>query len=225
MRKRLSAAFLTIFALAPAAMAGEAPLHVVELFTSQGCSSCPPANRFVSEIADNPDQIVLSYGVTYWDYLGWKDTFGTQENTDRQRKYARALGIANVYTPQIILNGSAHSSRYSKNDVESMPLSKDRPAASLSEESGELVIRSGAPSGTALLLVTYKPGLQTVPVKAGENRGRDLQIANVVSDIKTISWSGTEKRTGVTPDPDMAYAAIFQNGETRKIVTAAKYTQ
>jgi len=91
------------------AFAGETPSTVVELFTSQGCSSCPPANEFVGRLSEDENILVLTYGVTYWDYLGWKDTFGDPAFTQRQREYGQAFGIGNVYTPQIVLNGSAHS--------------------------------------------------------------------------------------------------------------------
>ena len=112
-------------------MASDAPDTVVELFTSQGCSSCPPANKFVSSLADDPNKLVLSYGVTYWDYLGWEDTFGSPEFTKRQRVYGKAFRSGNIYTPQIVLNGSDHNSRYSKGDVAAWTLSEDRPEAVL----------------------------------------------------------------------------------------------
>ena len=102
----LSLATLLFASVSTAVLADDSvvkPTHVVELFTSQGCSSCPPANRFVTKLSANPDTLVLTYGVTYWDYLGWKDTFGDPEFTQRQRDYRDAFGAANIYTPQIIL--------------------------------------------------------------------------------------------------------------------------
>jgi len=116
----LPLATLAFASLSPSVSAKEIasnPTHVVELFTSQGCSSCPPANRFVTKISEDPNKLVLSYGVTYWDYLGWTDTFGDPEFTQRQRDYRDAFGASNIYTPQIVLGGSAHSPRYSKRDV------------------------------------------------------------------------------------------------------------
>jgi len=122
--KNLLITFGTLLAasIAPSVVAmepvkAEKPTHVVELFTSQGCSSCPPANRFVTKLADDPSMLVLTYGVTYWDYLGWTDTFGDPEFTKRQREYRDAFGAPNIYTPQIVLGGVDHSSRYSKKDV------------------------------------------------------------------------------------------------------------
>ena len=118
------------------------PTHVVELFTSQGCSSCPKANRFVTKIADNPDTLVLSYGVTYWDYLGWKDTFGDPEFTQRQRDYRDAFGAANIYTPQIILGGSAHSPRYTKDDVADMRLPENKIDLSVTRVGERLTVKA-----------------------------------------------------------------------------------
>lgn len=214
----LSTTLLTV--LAVPAFAGDAPKTVVELFTSQGCSSCPPANQFVGEMADDPDKLVLSYGVTYWDYLGWKDTFGDKRFTERQRAYGKALSVGNVYTPQIVLNGSAHSPRYVKADIETMTLPKagDDTPLSLTKNNGRLAL-SGA--GELTVLVTYKPGWQDVAVKRGENQGRTLRLANVVTDLFLID---PDKPLRVTPKAGLAYAAIVHDPETKKILRAAVYT-
>jgi len=199
------------------------PVSVVELFTSQGCSSCPPANRFVGKLAEDGDKLVLTYGVTYWDYLGWKDTFGDAEFTKRQRSYGKALGAANVYTPQIVLNGSAHSPRYSRKDVESMLLSHEKPEASVSKSDKGLVITADADASTKLVIVAFMPGEQSVPVKRGENSGRTIKVSNVVTDVMPIDWSGDTVRTKIKPEDGYAYAALFHDFETAKIVTAAVY--
>lgn len=198
------------------AIAGESPSTVVELFTSQGCSSCPPANDFVAGISDDADKLVLTYGVTYWDYLGWKDTFGDPAFTSRQRAYGKAFGIGNVYTPQIVLNGSAHSPRYSKRDVETMTLSQNNVPVDLSEKDGKLVLETAA----AAVVVTYKPGSQSVPVKAGENHGRTLDIANVVMDVKTVAAGDV---LDLAVEPGLAYAAIVHDAKTRKVISASVY--
>src|SRR5690348_18078561 len=96
-----------VFALALAAgSAAQAQPVVVELFTSQGCSSCPPANASLAAVASRPDVLALSFGVTYWDYLGWKDTFAKPQFTDRQVAYEAGLGHSGPFTPQIVVNGS-----------------------------------------------------------------------------------------------------------------------
>lgn len=102
----LGAAMLALTAMhtpAGAAVAGQ-PV-VVELFTSQGCSSCPPANQAVADLADRPDVLALSFGVTYWDALGWKDTFASPQFTARQWDYARSLRHTQVWTPQVVVDG------------------------------------------------------------------------------------------------------------------------
>ena len=199
------------------------PSSVVELFTSQGCSSCPPANKFVSQLAEDNDKLVLSYGVTYWDYLGWKDTFGDPEFTQRQRNYGKALGVSNVYTPQIVLNGSAHSPRYSRKDVESMPLPERKVEASFTVDEKGLVVTANAQASAKLVIVSFMPGEQAVPVKRGENGGRTLKISNVVTDVEPIYWNGGKARTKIMPQEGQAYAALFHDFETAKIITAAVY--
>jgi len=220
--RTLSLALLTA-AFASQAHAGDAnPTHVVELFTSQGCSSCPPANRFVGKVAaDDPYTLVLSYGVTYWDYLGWKDTFGDPEFTQRQREYRDAFGASNIYTPQIILGGSAHSPRYSKKDVASMPLpTKDLSLAAIREGESLRISAGETPQGATLNLVAFTPGEQIVDVERGENGGRSLKLTNVVTAVETLNWTG-ETLTVSRPEEDgTSYALLLQDGETARILDA-----
>ncbi len=205
------------------------PDHVVELFTSQGCSSCPPANRFINALSEDTDKLVLTYGVTYWDYLGWKDTFAKPEFTARQRDYNKRLELGSVYTPQIVLNGSAHSPRYSSKDVETMALPNNNNASvSINEGADGLQITTrGLPEDAGVILLTYTPGKQEVPVKAGENRGRKLTVSNVVSKIHPIRMPAnnnvTDYAAGLKTEPGQAYALLVHDPDTVKIVTAAKY--
>ena len=199
------------------------PETVIELFTSQGCSSCPPANKFAGKLAKDEDKLVLSYGVTYWDYLGWKDTFGEPEFTQRQRDYGKALGVANVYTPQLVLNGSAHSPRYSRKDVETMPLPVGKPEALVTLTDKGLVVTADANAEAKLVIVSFTPGEQSVPVKRGENGGRTLKVSNVVTDVTPIYWNGAAAQTTIIPKDGQAYAALFHDFKTAKIVTAAVY--
>lgn len=204
----------TLFALS--ASAGEMPKNVVELFTSQGCSSCPSANEFVGKLADDKDKLVLTYGVTYWDYLGWKDTFGKREFTARQHQYGQALGIGNVYTPQIVLNGSAHSPRYRRNDVESMELVRpDDVSVDINIEDGKLVLSTNAANCT---IIAFTPGWQTVDVEKGENHGRKLEIANVV---KSVTQFNVANAPVIEAEEGVAYAALIHDPETRKILAAS----
>ena len=205
-----------VFAFAAPAFAGETPSTVLELFTSQGCSSCPPANEFVGELSEDEDMLVLTYGVTYWDYLGWKDTFADQIFTDRQRAYGQAFGIGNVYTPQIVLNGSAHSPRYSKQDVITMPLETGRVALSLSASNGKLVLDSPADA----VIVSFKPGWHDVPVDAGENHGRTLRLANVVTDVTPVRQN---EAINLEVLDGHAYAALLHDPQTLKVISASVY--
>lgn len=199
------------------------PDYVVELFTSQGCSSCPPANRFVSDLAQEKEEaLVLSYGVTYWDYLGWKDTFGDPAFTKRQHQYVKLLGAPNAYTPQIVLNGSAHSPRYTTSDIVSMPLAEERSAASLTAiEGGQILIKADLTAGHSVSFIRFTPGLQNVDVKRGENGGRTLKINNVVSSVQTLPWTGSEISLPANFSDGQSYAALFHAPDSAKIVTAA----
>jgi len=96
-------------AAAPYSLAQAEPRAVIELFTSQGCSSCPPADQLLGELADDPSLVSVSVPVDYWDYLGWKDTLADPRNTARQKAYAHARGDGQVYTPQVVVNGSLHA--------------------------------------------------------------------------------------------------------------------
>jgi len=221
--RTLTLALLTA-TFASTAQAGESnPTHVVELFTSQGCSSCPPANRFVGKLAEkNPNALVLTYGVTYWDYLGWKDTFGDPEFTQRQRDYRDAFGASNIYTPQIILGGSAHSPKYSKKDVESMPLIETHIDLKAVREGQALhVSATDVPQGATLNLVAFLPGEQTVEVKRGENGGRTLTLTNVVTDVEKFSWNGERVTLDRPQMADTSYALLVQDGATARILDAA----
>ena len=200
-----------------------APVHVVELFTSQGCSSCPPANRFVGEMADQDGVLALTYGVTYWDYLGWKDTFGDPSFTKRQREYRPILGTSNIYTPQIVLNGAAHSPRYSEADVLSEALSEDAASTYIKLQDGKIMIDGDAPKGATVALVSYLPGAQEVAVKRGENGGRTLKLTNVVVDVTKMSWKGKPLITKVKAEDGLAYAALFHGPKTGNIISAATY--
>jgi hypothetical protein len=109
MRNRILLAAATLLALCAPSLGGDfqRPAGVVELFTSQGCSSCPPADHVLDELASSGDVIALGYHVDYWDYLGWKDTLGSPENTKRQYQYGKSLGERSVYTPQAVINADA----------------------------------------------------------------------------------------------------------------------
>jgi len=135
-----------VFATASAAQAQPMPAQpvVLELFTSQGCSSCPPADIAVAKAADRPDVIALSFNVTYWDHLGWKDTFARPEFTDRQVAYARALGDGAPYTPEVVAGGRAASVGNSQGRVEAL-IAQGRTTATtrVSAAGGTIAVAAG----------------------------------------------------------------------------------
>ena len=197
------------------------PTEVVELFTSQGCSSCPPADRFVASLSDSPTTIALSFSVTYWDYLGWKDKFGKRDFTKRQKSYARSLGVGNVYTPQIVLNGRQHSNIFSRSDVTRASLPDDRPLIDVADEGEQLTVKAGALnlSDYDLTIVAYQPGMQTTPVSRGENRNRNLQNYNVVSGVYPLEAESRYSLDTSTHPEGMAYVLLATEPSTAQILS------
>lgn len=221
-----------LLAMPFAAVAGSSqPTHVVELFTSQGCSSCPPANEFIGEVANSPDTLALSYGVTHWDYLGWKDTFADPSFTQRQRAYGKAFESPNVYTPQMVLNGSAHGPRYTAWDVSTMSLPDARPRLDVTVEDEQLLLTvEDLPGGAGpydLSVVEYVVGPQSVPVTSGENRGRVLTLTNVVTRVHSLGsltpTEGLNVSTNIKPKPGKAYALFLSDPETMKLQAVANF--
>src|SRR6266436_6394550 len=105
----LAYAVVVVFSAAPHSPAQAEPRGVIELFTSQGCSSCPAADKLLGELAADPSLVAISVPIDYWDYLGWKDTLADHRNTARQKAYAHTRGDGQVYTPQVVVNGSLHA--------------------------------------------------------------------------------------------------------------------
>jgi hypothetical protein len=191
-KSKRSALLAALMALAATGAAAAQPLTVVELFTSQGCSSCPPANANLIKVKDQPNVLALSFNVTYWDYLGWKDTFGREEFTQRQVSYEPALGRSGPFTPQVVVNGDADAVGVAPGEIERLISSSGHAKGpSLSLDGGKISI-GAAPGGKAdVWLVRYIKGVVEVPVARGENTGRTLPHANVVHALQRLgSWSG-----------------------------------
>lgn len=193
----LSVLFAAATAVMPAAATGK-PVAVVELFTSQGCSSCPEADAFLGELARRDGVIALAWHVDYWDYMGWKDTLGDPGNTERQEAYRRALGNMSKYTPQMIVNGRHDIVGSHRGEVEAR-IAQSTDAlpvpVSLSRVDGTILIRVGegtARSKANVLLVCFGPP-RTVSVRKGENSGRDITYWNAVTGWQTAGmWHGEE---------------------------------
>ena len=178
---------------------------VVELFTSQGCSSCPPADALLKTYADSKTILALSLPVDYWDYLGWKDTLASPKNTERQRAYAKAFGIGPVYTPQAVVNGAAQAVGSNRRDVEaaiekeSQRLDLRRVDVRFWRQENIFAIELGAvPPGTETKQATVWLGVvqksAIVPIKGGENDGSTLTYTNVVRELVPVGiWEGNPK--------------------------------
>jgi len=188
---------------APAwAQQGSSPL-VVELYTSEGCSSCPPADALLFDLRENQDVIALAFHVDYWDYLGWRDRFATSDFTNRQRGYARALGSPMVYTPQLVVNGAEHvvGSARSKvlaaiDDVRAhRRIDLDIDLEMSDHHTLTVNIPAADYRGEATIwFVRYALEAET-PVSSGENAGRLLRHANVVEELTAIGmWKGDAMR-------------------------------
>lgn len=193
-----STAALTIGALV--AVAGPAAAEtraVIELFTSQGCSSCPPADALLAEYADRDDVLALSFNVDYWDMLGWKDTLASHDNTERQRNYALARGDGQVYTPQAVIDGRSHVVGSNRAAIESaLAADGDLPVPiSLSLSGDSLSVAIGGDTAAdlphaTLWLVLYDRSV-TVPIERGENSGKTITYSNVVRKLRPIAmWKG-----------------------------------
>lgn len=204
---------------------------VVELFTSQGCSSCPPADAYLGRIADRDDLIPLSLHVDYWDYLGWRDVFGQPAHTARQRSYAGYLGERMVYTPQIVVQGREGmvGSHVAKVEAAITRAKAEPPGAQvdLALDGSTLVIdiasEVSADARCAVHLVWYSRA-EKIEIRAGENRGRSLVYSNVVKGWSDLgAWSGGSKRL-TAPAPTMAdgVAVIVQDVRRGVIVGAAR---
>jgi hypothetical protein len=212
-------------AFVTAAFAGQSPT-VVELFTSQGCSSCPPANANLVKLSADPNVLALSFSVTYWDYLGWKDIFGKPEFTHRQATYEPALGQPGPFTPQMVING--HRSIVGSDQKEIRRTIAAEPALSgpgivLSGDSVVIDATTRATTPADVWLVRYATGIVNVPVTRGENAGETLPHAHVVHDLTHLgTWQGQALRFPVpAATSDLRSAIIIQEKKAGKILAAA----
>lgn len=218
----------------------EPPRAVVELFTSQGCSNCPPADALLVEYSRQPDIVALSFPVNYWDYLGWKDTLAHAEFTARQKDYAHGRNDRQVFTPQMIVNGKKSCIGSDKAQIEkaiemSLKGRTSLPVDVAVQEQNGTVTVSVQETGEALrrdAQVWVLPVLrtQTVPIERGENKGKTVTYANVVRGLKRIGeWHGGQARFEVSAQAARGggdgYVVLVQTAEEDKpsvILGAAK---
>ncbi len=201
---------------------------VVELFQSQGCSSCPPAAANVRAAGDRPDVLALAFEVDYWDRLGWKDTFSSPAWTARQHAYAHAMGRDGVYTPQVVVNGRIEGDGLAPGALAALMDRGDRGASGpeLGFASGAVTVGAGpAPAdGADVWLVRYDPRVVEVAVRRGENAGRTLPHKDVVREMLLIGrWDGRAASFPLPAGPPgLAEAAIVQEAGAGPILAAAR---
>lgn len=224
-RAGIAAVFCVGIGALPARAADRAHPIVIELFQSQGCSSCPPANANVMALGDRPDLLTLSFGVTYWDYLGWKDTFASPQFTQRQWDYARALHHTNVYTPQVVVNGRTDLVGTNRAELNAV-IAAQNPlpgAPTVAIRNGVATVGSGQGSAQ-VWLVRFDPNVVQVPIARGENGGRTLPHKNVVKAlVKLGNWSGMPQdyRLPKPARPEWRNAILVQKGPGGAILAAA----
>lgn len=200
-----AATVVAVFACGGPAVAAEAqkPLGVVELFTSQGCNSCPTADSVFADLVKKGDLIALAYHVDYWDYLGWQDTLATPDNTQRQYDYAKSFRVHSVYTPQAVINGRTHVRGSSRTDIDAAVDKFAKSGEGMSVDikvmraGDSIVIDAGEGTGDdqgQIVLVHYKPA-QPVTIERGENTGKTITYWNAVTSIQTVGmWHGATAR-------------------------------
>ena len=227
MLSRFSVVLGFLAGLAPlSAGAAERPV-VVELFTSQGCSSCPPANAYLNEMArGRHDVLPLAFHVTYWDRLGWKDPFSLTEATERQDRYGHRFGDGS-YTPEMVVDGaSSHVGSYREEVGSAIDQAKrdsrTATAVSIAKAGDQLTIDVGGGSGNAkVLLIGFDHNHETA-IRRGENGGRTLEEANVVRSIRAVGdWQGAPLRVS-EKFPDGQDVAVILQAPDGRIVGAAR---
>lgn len=227
--RRMVLAGLAAAAVVSPAVAQEPPpvQAVLELFTSQGCSSCPPADKLFVKLAKEQGVLALTFPVTIWDYLGWKDTFAQSAFTARQKHYGLARGDRHIYTPQAVINGAAHAvgsdfhaimaARRATSSLEgAMSLS-----VTLTEKAGAWQATIPAGQGEGFVFLTVFDRLRSVDIGRGENTGRKIHYANVVRETTRLGeYTGAARQIdlpgGLKNTPDEGFAVIVQAGYERR---------
>ncbi len=231
MKSFLMSAVTAVLMLAPLSASAQNNPVVVELFTSQGCSSCPPADDYLAKLVDNDDILPLAFHVDYWDRLGWTDTLGSPEFTARQYAYGKAFANRSVWTPQFVIGGTAYS-RGSFRDLIPSTVKKiksqgDAVRLSATRNGGKIVINAEPLSGDLPNMLVSLVGYtdeDVVKIKRGENAGRTISYHNTVrSWVDVAKWNGQKAVSYSAPDVgDMRAAIIIQAEGNGAIFAAAR---
>jgi hypothetical protein len=224
--KRLVPLALAILAFTAPAVAQDKPRAVIELFTSQGCSSCPPADKLMNELAKDPSLIVITLPVDYWDYLGWKDTLAHASFTHRQKAYSAQRGDRQVYTPQAVINGAVHAVGSERAAIDKAITGTRQKALTLGltiekTEGGyraQLPATPGA-TGNVWLIPTVRE--RSVQIGRGENTGRSITYANVARGVTRLTaWNGDgqsiEIASSALPAETEGFVVLVQGGTDKK---------
>lgn len=183
------------------------PKAVVELFTSQGCASCPPADALLTSLAEEGDVVALAYHVDYWDYVGWEDTFGDADFSDRQRAYAESWGSSRIYTPQMVVNGAKGVIGSRRGEVHEALEGSSLPLAVDISRYGDM-LKIAIPPNTALgdavvWMVTYLDRAD-VTIEKGENAGKSMVYTQVVTNRQVLGmWEGATGANIKLPIPEV----------------------
>jgi hypothetical protein len=231
-RTLLAALAVAALGQAGSAAAADKPLTVVELFTSQGCSSCPAADRLLGVLAKRDDLLPLSVHVDYWDYIGWKDAFAKPANGNRQRGYAARFQLKYVYTPQMVVDGAYQAVGSNESEIKGLieKASADTHVAVELKRTGagaEVVLPASQLEGAAEVVAVYFDRKHDVKVKRGENGGNTLSYHNVVRKMAPVAlWRGEAKTIQIAlpqgKDGGEACAVLIQMQDSRRIVGAAR---
>lgn len=240
-RASLAATLMTLAAIAPAAAEElrAKPKAVLELFTSQGCSSCPKADALLEQMSKSPDYVALAYHVDYWDYIGWPDTFGAKANSDRQRDYAESWGSSRIFTPQLVVNGVKGVVASRKSDVEGAVGGSTGLDLPVSLKAANSMLEISIPGDdemdqAVVWLVTFIDRAE-VNIERGENEGKKIAYTHIVTGRQVVGmW---EPETGaqlklplsevLTETSNGAVVMVQQerDGLPGRILGAASYTK
>jgi hypothetical protein len=216
---------LVLMLLATAASAAETRPVVVELFTSQGCSSCPPADALLGELAKRRDVVALGYHITYWDGTAWRDPLSRRESTERQQAYDDHLTRGQLYTPQMVIDGTEEVVGSDRSLVLAA-IDKAKPTAAaavtIAPDRRSVAIGAGtAPGGAGVLVARYLLKRAT-QVKGGENAGRGAVDVNAVTSLKMIGdWNGKAASFAIEPPGDGEGLAVLVQAPDGRFLGAA----